>query len=147
MTCPAVIGGESQLAGVNDVFNAILVRGEATGDVVFYGKGAGKLPTASAVVSDIVIAAKANGTSKSMKWKDSDQDFVAPVDSMSHSFYVRAKADKTAIKELFGEVKYLSRENAPDGEIAFITEMINENDFAEKSAKINVLSSIRVLNY
>ena len=147
MTCPAVIGGESQLAGVNDVFNAILVRGEATGDVVFYGKGAGKLPTASAVVSDIVIAAKANVTSKSMKWKDSDQDFVVPVDSMSHSFYVRAKADKTAIKELFGEVKYLSRENAPDGEIAFITEMINENDFAEKSAKINVLSSIRVLNY
>ena len=55
---PAIIKNESQLAGVNDVFNAILVRGDATGDVVFYGKGAGKLPTASAVVADIVSAVK-----------------------------------------------------------------------------------------
>lgn len=147
LTCPAVISGDSQLAGVNDVFNAILVRGEATGDVVFYGKGAGKLPTASAVVSDIVIAAKANGTSISMKWADSEQDFVNPVEALSHSFYVRAKAEKSAVQKLFGEVKYLCRENAPEGEIAFITDIINEKDFAEKSAKLDVLSSIRVLDY
>ena len=147
MTCPAVIDGESQLAGVNDVFNAILVRGDATGDVVFYGKGAGKLPTASAVVSDIVIAAKKSGTSKMMSWEDSDQSFVIPEKDLENKFYVRAVADKAAVAKLFGDVRYLSRDNAPEDELAFVTGMMNEADFAEKCGKINVLGSIRVLDY
>ena len=147
MTCPAVIEGESQLAGVNDVFNAILVKGDATGDVVFYGKGAGKLPTASAVVSDIVIAAKEKTTSRMMSWEDSEQNFITPVDNISNKFYVRAIAEKTKIEELFGEVRYLWRENAPENEVAFITELMNEKKFAEKCKEINVIGSIRVLPY
>ncbi len=147
MTCPAVIDGESQLAGVNDVFNAILVKGDATGDVVFYGKGAGKLPTASAVVSDIVIAAKEKTTTRMMSWEDSAQDFITPVNQVSNRFYVRANAAKSDVEALFGEVRYLWRENAPADEVAFITESINEADFAEKCNKINVIGSIRVLPY
>ncbi len=145
MTFPAVISGESQLAGVNDVFNAVLVKGEATGDVVFYGKGAGKLPTASAVVSDIVAAAKKNGTSRSMRWEDSGQDFIVPESELSFRRYVRAQANSAAVGALFGEVKVLTRENAPEGEIAFITGELSEAEFVEKSAKIKLLSSIRVL--
>ena len=147
MTCPAVIDGESQLAGVNDVFNAILVKGDATGDVVFYGKGAGKLPTASAVVSDIVIAAKEKSTTRMMSWEDSAQDFIIPVDRVENKFYVRAVADKEQVKQLFGEVRYLWRENAPENEIAFVTEIMNEKIFAEKCKEINVIGSIRVLPY
>lgn len=147
MTCPAVIDGESQLAGVNDVFNAILVRGDATGDVVFYGKGAGKLPTASAVVSDVIIAAKEKSTTRMMSWEDSEQDFIVPENEISNSFYVRANADKATVENLFGNVRYLSRENAPDSEVAFITEVINEKAFAEKCGKIDVIGTIRVLNY
>lgn len=147
MTCPAVIDGDSQLAGVNDVFNAILVKGDATGDVVFYGKGAGKLPTASAVVSDIVIAAKEKSTVKMMSWEDSEQDFIISDNEMSNCFYVRANADKAMVEELFGNVRYLSRENAPADEVAFVTDTLNEKDFAEKCKKINVIGSIRVLTY
>ncbi len=147
MTCPAVIDGESQLAGVNDVFNAILVRGDATGDVVFYGKGAGKLPTASAVVSDVIIAAKEKSTTRMMSWEDSEQNFIVPENEISNSFYVRANADKSDVENLFGDVRYLSRENAPSGEVAFITDIINEKTFAEKCSNIDVIGSIRVMNY
>lgn len=147
MTCPAVIEGDSQLAGVNDVFNAILVKGDATGDVVFYGKGAGKLPTASAVVSDIVIAAKEKSTTRMMSWEDSAQDFIIPTEEISNRFYVRAKADKSFVEELFGEVRYLTCENAPEDEIAFLTNDINEKVFADNCNKINVIGTIRVLSY
>ena len=147
MTCPAVIDGESQLAGVNDVFNAILVRGDATGDVVFYGKGAGKLPTASAVVSDIIIAAKEKSTTRMMSWEDSAQDFIVPKNEICNSFYVRANADKSKVESLFGKVRYLSRNDAPSDEIAFITDVINEKLFAEKCGEIDVIGAIRVLNY
>ena len=147
MTCPAVINEESQLSGVNDVFNAILVRGDAVGDVVFYGKGAGKLPTASAVVSDIIIAAKSYGTSKSMNWEDSEQDFVIPYKKLSNKFYVRAKTDRKTAEDIFGEVRFLSRDGAPDDETAFVTPVINEAEFEEKCGKLDVLGSIRVLDY
>lgn len=147
MTCPAVIDGDSQLAGVNDVFNAILVRGDATGDVVFYGKGAGKLPTASAVVSDVIIAAKEKSTTRMMSWEDSEQNFIVPESEISNSFYVRANAGKADVEKLFGNVRYLSRENAPSGEVAFITDVINEKAFAEKCSNIHVIGSIRVMNY
>ncbi len=147
MTCPAVIEGESQLAGVNDVFNAILVKGDATGDVVFYGKGAGKLPTASAVVSDIVIAAKEKTTTRMMSWEDSEQDFIVPTDEISNKFYVRAISDKQQVEKVFGNVRYLWRENAPENEVAFVTELMNEKDFAEKCNEINLIGSIRVLSY
>lgn len=147
MTCPAVIDGDSQLAGVNDVFNAILVRGDATGDVVFYGKGAGKLPTASAVVSDVIIAAKEKSTTRMMSWEDSEQNFIVPESEISNSFYVRANASKADVEKLFGNVRYLSRENAPSGEVAFITDVINEKAFVEKCSNIDVIGSIRVMNY
>ena len=88
MVVPAFISGESQLSSVNDVFNAILVRGDATGDVVFYGKGAGKLPTASAVVSDVIMAAKMHGNSKSLYWEDSVESFVTDYKELENKFYV-----------------------------------------------------------
>lgn len=156
MVCPAFVKNDSQLANVNDVFNAILVRGDATGDVVFYGKGAGKLPTASAVVSDIIVASKMGNTSKSLHWEDSDSSFVIDYKLLSNKFYIRAFADdiKAAEKkatELFGEIKLLTRKNQLSNEFAFITTAINEQALEnaisefEKTAKIK--NTIRVLNY
>jgi homoserine dehydrogenase len=75
--CPAFVDKDSQLAGVSDVYNAVLVRGEATGDVVFYGRGAGKFPTASAVVNDIVNAL-AGGGSAPIFWSDDELPLVPP---------------------------------------------------------------------
>ena len=72
------ISHESQLSSVDDVFNGILVRGDATGDVVFYGKGAGKLPTASAVVADIIDCVKHFKARKYLYWDDAQEGYVSP---------------------------------------------------------------------
>lgn len=153
---PAIVKDDSQLAGVSDVFNAILVRGDATGDVVFYGKGAGKLPTASAVVSDIVSAVKHSGTSRSLTWADSEQNFVRPFEKFECANYVRVLAkDKfvaeKAIQTEFKGVKFLSRNNMPENEFAFITDVMTEADVnaaCEKLAEYgDILGRIRVLDY
>ena len=123
------------------------MRGDAVGDVVFYGKGAGKLPTASAVVSDIVIAARSHGTSKTMWWEDCGGELVIPYKELSARFYVRAKTDRSTAEKLFGAVRFLSRDEAPDDEIAFVTPEIGEAEFEEKCGKLEVLGSIRVLGY
>ena len=80
--CPMFVSRDSQLAGVDDVFNGILVRGDATGDVVFYGKGAGKLPTASAVVADVIDCVKHFAKRKYLYWEDAKPDYVEPFDVM-----------------------------------------------------------------
>lgn len=153
---PAIIKNESQLAGVNDVFNAILVRGDATGDVVFYGKGAGKLPTASAVVSDIISAVKHSDTSRSLTWRDSEQDFIRGFDRFRCAHYIRLRANnaevtKAVIKALFGEVEYLSSKKQPDNELAFVTGVMSEQEArtaCEKAADgAEILGRIRVLDY
>ncbi|MBQ8931426.1 MAG: homoserine dehydrogenase, partial [Ruminiclostridium sp.] len=150
--CPAFIHEDSQLAGVNDVFNAILVRGDSTGDVVFYGKGAGKLPTASAVVADVVDVVKATGTSKSLRWEDSEQDFIEATENIVCENYIRVSGtDKSLIEYLFGEVAYLSRKGAPADELAFTTTAISEKECEEKlielQKKATLLGRIRILNY
>ena len=159
MVCPAFISGESQLSTVNDVFNAILVRGDATGDVVFYGKGAGKLPTASAVVSDVIMAAKMHGNSKSLYWENSDKSFVIDYKSLDNKFYVRISANnpddkEKALKEAekrWGKLRILHRDNESENEAAFITESVNEEKFESDCAELAKIADtkgkIRVLDY
>ncbi len=154
---PAVIKDESQLAGVNDVFNAILVRGDATGDVVFYGKGAGKLPTASAVVSDIVSAVKHSDTSRSLTWQDSTQDFIRPFDRFDCAHYIRISANddsavKETVKNIFGDVQFLVTKNQSKGELAFVTSVMTEQEVKTKCDDVakqgaEVTARIRVLDY
>lgn len=156
MVCPAFISNESQLSSVNDVFNAILVRGDATGDVVFYGKGAGKLPTASAVVSDIIMAAKMRDNSKSLYWEDSDGDSAVDYKSLDNRFYVRAICRDRAetlrrAEEMWGKLKVLHRDGEEENEVAFLTEAVNEGRFAEEIENLSkdseVKGCIRVLDY
>lgn len=154
---PAFVSHESQLSSVDDVFNAILVRGDAIGDVVFYGRGAGKLPTASAVVADVIEAAINIGNIKSLYWEDSEENIVEDYKNVDSAYYIRATAQNTSlasekIKELFGDVKYLSRKDKPENELAFVTKEIRTGNIengieALKKANISVLSSIRVLDY
>lgn len=153
---PAVIKDESQLSGVSDVFNAILVRGDATGDVVFYGKGAGKLPTASAVVSDIVSAVKHTKTSRSLDWADSEQSFIRPFEQFTCGNYIRLLAKnpeetKAAVKNIFGDVEYLTSKKKAENELAFVTGVMTEKaalDALEQlSEGAEVLGRLRVLDY
>ncbi|MBR3150184.1 MAG: homoserine dehydrogenase [Eubacterium sp.] len=145
---PAVVQHGSQLAYVNGVFNAILVRGDAVGDVCFYGPGAGKLPTASAVVADMVDAAKHINRKKIFGWGAGSEDYVVDYKStLEMPFYVRAKADENEIKELFGEVQFLSRHDQPSDEVAFITDKMTENALTAKLSGVNTLNTIKVTNY
>jgi homoserine dehydrogenase len=89
---PMLVPRENQLAGVDDVFNAVLVRGDMLGDVVFYGKGAGKLPTASAVVADIIDALK-NGVRvhDSLFWQPSAPAEGMLTDAAPAAYYIRGE--------------------------------------------------------
>lgn len=147
---PAFVCGANQLSSVNDVFNGIMVYGDAIDQVMFYGRGAGKFPTASAIVADLIDAAKMKGTSISQVWEDSkDNSFIADYKEDVLPFYVRVQGvSKDKAKEVFGEVEFLTRENCPADEIAFITSEIKEKDFDEKLTQLGgkVLGKIRVLN-
>lgn len=155
MVSPAFIQNHSQLATVDDVFNAILVRGDAIGDVVFYGKGAGKMPTASAVVADVIDCAKHMERKKFFGWQDSEPGYVADYLDNITSFYIRGTTQNAAaaiarINSLFGEVKLLTRANAPEGEFAFATDPLSERELGKKLALIEeaeIASVIRITDY
>lgn len=152
---PALVANHSQLSGVDDVFNAILVRGDATGDVVFYGRGAGKMPTASAVVADVIDAAKHTLKKKNFGWDDAADNYVADYLSQSVTLYVRGMAsDKESIiksiNDKIGAVRVLSRENSPENELAFVTNPAKESEIRSLIADINgfdVESVIRITDY
>ncbi len=153
--CPRFVASHSQLAGVDDVFNAVLIRGDATGDVVFYGKGAGKMPTASAVVADVIDAAKHTKKKKNFGWADAEDNYVANYLDAETSLYVRGFADNKdavikALNNKIGAVRVLTRDGAPENEIAFVTNPAPEGTLRKgiaEAAGLNAESIIRVANY
>lgn len=118
---PHLVDGENPLAGVEDVFNAITVRGNAIGDVMFYGRGAGKLPTASAVVADVMDAARSMGRPKYLDWGPGGEDVAIPPDDVQSPWYVRADASAEQVRTAVPDAVFLARSGAPAGETAFLT--------------------------
>ena len=152
---PTFVSHNSQLSSVDDVFNAALIRGDATGDVVFYGKGAGKMPTASAVVADVIDAAKHIDKKKFFGWDAAEDNYVADYNKSVNALYVRGTTeDKQAVikalNDSIGAIHVLTRENAPENEIAFVTNPAVEGELKDKINAVNGLaveSVIRVANY
>ena len=145
MVAPFLIGQDSPLYSVNDVFNAVFVHGNMLGDAMFYGSGAGKLPTASAVVGDIVDAAKHLHTNIATNW-NSTPAVLKPLDDVSGRFFVRIKKDAAEeAKKVFGEIGLISLDPLPE-ECAFITAEMTQGEFNERLAQIEsqVLAKIRV---
>lgn len=139
---PHLVPDESPLANVEDVFNAISVKGDAIGDVMFYGRGAGKLPTASAVVADVIDAAKHLKSKKYITWEDGGPDTVYSIDQVKSRWYVRVKAG-TALPE---GVVVLSN---PDDKAcaAFVTaEAMPEQEMRKLVPAEAVLAAYRVLD-
>lgn len=136
LVAPMMIAHDHPLYSVNDVFNAILVKGNALGDVMFYGKGAGKLPTASAVVSDVVDEVKHMGTHIMTIWQPQKLHLVEYTLYKSR-FFVRAKngtEDKARV--LFGDIAICHAEGV-DGEYGFVTEPMTVGDFEEKKSQLD----------
>ena len=157
LVSPALIHRESQLANVDDVFNGILVRGDATGDVVFYGRGAGKLPTASAVVADVIDAVKHLKARKYLFWQPAQAGYLWDYRLVPETFFVRVRGHSrvAVIREaeaLFGKVTEVVRPDMPQGEGAFITPQLPEGEIRRAldtfaSYDDTVLSTIRILDY
>ena len=141
MVAPFMLSQEHPLCGVNDVFNGIFVHGNVLGDAMFYGSGAGKLPTASAVVADVVDMVKHQNTNIYIDWKPEKIELLDYKDNVN-AFFVRTTSDQTTIAAAFGDVTYT--EKVADGEIGFTTEAMTEAEFEEKSAKIEVVNRIRL---
>lgn len=136
LVAPMMIAHDHPLYSVNDVFNAILVKGNALGDVMFYGKGAGKLPTASAVVSDVVDEVKHMGTHIMTIWQPQKLHLVEYTLYKSR-FFVRAKngtEDKARV--LFGNIAICHAEGV-DGEYGFVTEPMTVGDFEGKKSQLD----------
>jgi len=155
IVAPMLVRGESQLSTVDDVFNAILVRGDATGDVVFYGKGAGKMPTASAVVADVIDCVKHIAARKYLFWEPGCDGYVADSLDSAQRFFVRGVASfadtaQAAIRLSLGEIRTLRREGAVSGEIAFVTPEMTQRDLLAALERLadqfTPLSLFRVLD-
>lgn len=141
MVSPFLISKNHPLSMVNDVFNAVCVHGNMLGDSMYYGRGAGKLPTASAVVSDVVDCARHIGKIITCFW-DAEDVKLTNVDEVERAFFVRVeKAKEQEAKELFGDVKEITA--GVDGEFAFVTGRMSEKEFNEKAEKVGVISRIR----
>ena len=142
MVAPFLIPQEHPLYNVNDVFNAIFVKGNMLGDSMFYGSGAGKLPTASAVVGDIVDIVKHMHTHIILNW-DAEPVKLADYKTNETRFFVRTKASKEEISRTFGSVEFVDIEELAD-EIGFVTETMSEAAYEEKAAQLSsVLQMIR----
>lgn len=155
IVCPRLVSKSNLLASVDDVFNAISVTGDGVGDVLFYGRGAGKLPTASAVVGDIIDCLKHHNRVLAMSWDEcDDKNYVVNYKKAEVSMYVRIKADdaealKASISEMFGKLMYIERAGRPENEIAFITPNMVEEDIDTNltilSHSAEIASKIRLL--
>lgn len=151
IVAPMFVPNKSQLANIDNEFNGIMVRGDCTGDVVFYGKGAGKLPTASAVVADIVDCCKHLKTRKYLYWTDGDGKNIIDTNDSVTAMYVRADGTDALAKaeNIFGNVSTITKNDAPENEVAFVTEKMPYGEFSEKSKVlendgVKILSSIRI---
>jgi homoserine dehydrogenase len=143
---PHLVNGENPLAGVEDVFNAIAVNGNAIGDVMFYGRGAGKLPTASAVVADVIDIAKDLKKDHHNCWGPGAKDLVVSPDILTSRWYVRAKATVDQARLACGEIQPLARSGAPDEEVAFLTAPMTEPQIKDHLKGLEVCSLFRVLD-
>ena len=141
---PHLVDGEAPLAGVEDVFNAIMVKGDAIGDVMFYGRGAGKLPTASAVVADVMDAARHIQSRKRIEWGPGGDDVVAGSEELVFRWYVRAQGGAEAARAVPGAV-LLSRPGAPADEVAFLTAPMTRGQLAQALSGLEPRSVFRVL--
>ncbi len=145
MVTPKMIRDDNPLYPVRGVFNSILVRGNLLGDVMFYGSGAGKLPTASAVVADVVDVTKHQGKNIMILWSNRKLALSDYQDAET-AFFVRVpEEEEEKAREVFGNIEEVRLHASAGvvGEFAFLTKSMTEREFAEKAAKVTVLSRIR----
>ncbi len=134
---PMMIENSNPISGVNDVFNAVMVSCDNLGDAMFYGRGAGKLPTASAVVSDILECQK-HKVMHNILWEETKENFMVSDDEKEVKYFVRIKGENAKFAD-FSEVNV-----GISGEKAYIMPKMTEKAFKEFTEGVELLSKIRV---
>ena len=146
---PAIISRNHPLSNVEDVFNAIVVKGDAIGDAMFYGRGAGKLPTASAVVADIIDIVRHIGSGAGNVWPVKDYNNLVDISESETRYFVRVKTRnaeeaKKFIKNTFTAPEFLHHNRiTAEGELAFKTEYAAEGELAGKVKALKGIGSIK----
>ena len=136
---PHLISEENPMSDVNDVFNAVVVRGNATGEVMFYGKGAGELPTASACVADVIECLQEERHRPEIGWSADTGGFASPL-TLKNRWYFRVGTD--TLSEALHSAKVLEQGT----ETAFITPSITGTDAERLAAYLPTLAKMRVLD-
>ncbi len=133
---PMLVKKSCPLSGVSDVFNAVLVNSETTGEVLFYGKGAGKLPTASSVIADIIECVKTENNIENIFWEDGAQSIYAGKDSHAQKYFIRT--ENIEPDKLFNIIP--GCENPC--EAVFITPVLTESEMSTAEEKINSIGKV-----
>lgn len=142
---PMVIPKSNPLSCVDDVFNAVMITGNMVGDIMLYGRGAGMLPTASAVVADVIDAVKHDGKSKHLKWKAVTEDIMIDTAEKELRMFVRTSESAESVRKVFPTAEFV--DNIIHDETAFITPCMKEKDIMPKLDEIGgIISNIRVLD-
>ncbi|MBE5869993.1 MAG: homoserine dehydrogenase [Lachnospiraceae bacterium] len=143
MVSPFILFPKNPLFSVSDVFNAILVHGNNLGNTMYYGAGAGKLPTASAVVSDMIDCARHLGKTFPCRW-DAEKLQLSSFEDSSKRFFVRIDcAEKVKAESVFAGAEFA--EGVVEGEIGFVSPAMSEKEYQEKAAQFDkIISMIRV---
>ena len=152
LVAPMILPREHLLAGVDDVYNGIMVRGDSVGDVVFVGRGAGKLPTASAVVADVIDEVKHLQARKYLFWGPGEPGYVRDHRLAPATMLLRFSCQEDAgalvqIGRAFGDVRMVSVPDAPDNEVAFISPSMPECLLMEKIGKFTGMTLTRALRF
>ena len=140
---PHLIGSHNLLAVTDDVMNAVVLRGNIVGNVVFCGAGAGKLPTASAVVADIIDTVKHLHARKWIGWAESNADIISDPALLESAWYIRTTAQRDKIEREFGTVRFTDETGS---ETAFITNVIDRKKLEYLLGRgVTALSKFRIL--
>ncbi len=144
---PHLVDKKCPIASVEDVFNGIMVHGNMVGDTMFYGPGAGKFPTASAVVADVIDAVVHSEKRRVIGWEDGDASALADMSGFVSKYYLRISGDnaRSIATQIFKDVEFIESKSS----VAFITGEMKEGEFENKiaslSEKCKILSHMRVL--
>lgn len=142
MVSPVLLDDTHPLYSVDNVFNGIFVHGNMLDDAMFYGRGAGSLPTASAVTADIVDIVKNDGRHLAIEWSDEKLE-LGDYKAAKFKFFVRANASAEAAEAAFGPIMCIFIPGITD-EIAFVTEEMSGADYEAAAAKLDIINMIRV---
>ena len=143
---PHLISRSAPLANVDGVMNGISVRGDAVGEAMFFGPGAGSLPTASAVAADIIDCVRDPKTRTYTGWWPSEPGYVTAPDKISCRWMVRTNSPLADIAVAFSGVRFINAPNAAPDEYAFVTGYMSGEELKAKTAGMSVLAKYRVLD-